>query len=77
MSPENTNFLNENRFHYDILVRAGYVKQIDYGVRERLLKIIQQEFDPGYMANLWCGDCVMSMIKFCYEQYDKRAAVNQ
>jgi hypothetical protein len=66
-------FMAANRFHYETLINAGYVKHVDSAFKERLLQIIREEFQPGYNANLWCGACVADMIKFAWEQYDRQA----
>lgn len=70
MSLQCRNFLDANRHHYDLLIRAQYVKQLDYATREGLLRAAQ-EFSPGYNANLWCGDCVADMLRRVYEWYDQ------
>lgn len=71
MTQESINFLEANRFHYDILMKAGYVKEVDHNFKETLLAVIRKEFQPGYNAVLWCGPCVADMIKFAWAQYDK------
>jgi hypothetical protein len=71
LSPESIKFLDENRGHYEILERAGYVKHLDIATREGLLNVIRKEWDPGYLSNNWCGECVANMLKFAYLQYDK------
>jgi hypothetical protein len=68
---ENAEFLDRNRFHYDCLVKAQYVKHLDGATIDGLVRIVREEFDSGYLINTWCGDCVMNMLKFVYEQYDK------
>jgi len=68
--PLDHTFLEANRHHYDLLIRAQYVKHLDYATREGLLKAAQ-EFSPGYNANLWCGDCVADMLRRVYEWYDE------
>lgn len=71
MNEESIKFLDENRSHYDILVRAGYVKHLDIATREGLLNVIRREWDPGYLSNNWCSECVANMLTFAYVQYDK------
>lgn len=71
MNESSRNFLNANRHHYDLLIRAQYVKHLDISVREELLAVIRREFAPGYLSNNWCPECVANMIRFAYEQYDK------
>jgi hypothetical protein len=71
MNQSSRNFLDNNRHHHTLLIRAGYMKHVDHSFKEGLLGVIRIEFQAGYNANLWCGDCVADMIKFAYTQYDK------
>lgn len=70
MTTESITFLNDNRHHYDLLIRAQYVKHLDITTRQGLLKAAQ-EFSPGYIANLWCPNCMADLIKRVYGWYDK------
>lgn len=63
-------FLNQNRAHYDTLVKAQFLTNIDYGVKNGLMEVARV-FSPGYAANLWCGPCVVELVRFVYIQYDK------
>lgn len=69
MQQSSIDFLNANRHHYDLLIRAQYVKHLDAATREGLLKAAQ-EFSPGYNASLWCSTCVADLLKRVYEWYD-------
>jgi hypothetical protein len=71
MTSESICFLDANRHHYDLLIKAGYVKQLDGATIQGLLAVVRKEWSPGYLINSWCGECVMNMIKFAYTQYDK------
>ncbi len=71
MTTESISFLDANRNHYFVLIKAGIVNQLDYATRQGLLDVIRKEFDPGYLVNMWCGECVCNMLKFAFEQYDK------
>lgn len=71
MNQSSRNFLDTNRGHYDLLIKAQVVKHLDAATRQGLLDVIRMEFDGGYNANLWCPECVTNMLRFVYEQYDK------
>lgn len=71
MQQSSIDFLNTHRHHYEILVRAQYVKHLDSATREGLLQVIRIEFDPGYISDLWCPTCVATMLTYAYVQYDK------
>lgn len=69
--------MEANRGVYDVLTKAGYLKHVDDNFKNGLLNVIRTEFNPGYMVNLWCGQCVADMVKFGWTQYDKqRTAVS-
>lgn len=71
MKPENRKFLDENRHHYDTYVKAQYIKQFDGATKNTLLRIIHEEFNPGYPDPVYCQVCVAEMLVHCYTQYDK------
>jgi hypothetical protein len=71
VTPESIAFLDANRYHYDLLVRAQYLKHLDGATRQGILNVIRKEFDPSYLSDLWCSTCVATMITFAYVQYDK------
>lgn len=71
MKLENRQFLDVNRHHYDTLVNAGFVKQLDHATRENILRVIHEEFAPDYLGQTWCSPCIAEMITFVYKQYDK------
>lgn len=66
MKNENKSFIKDNRHHYDILIKAGYVSQLDGATRQRMRDIIREEINPTYNTDLWCSTCVAEMIKYLY-----------
>lgn len=40
--------------------------------KDEILKVIQEEFDPGYRVDLWCGSCVVSMMEYAFREMDAR-----
>lgn len=70
MKPENKAFLDANRHHYDTIIKAGYVKHLNAHERERMVRVMNEEFQPGYTADLWCPPCVFDMVKLLYQRYD-------
>lgn len=76
LSPEQQYFLNHNRPHYNTLLQAQFMTNLDYGVKNGLMEVARV-FSPGYQANLWCGPCVMELVRFVYVQYDKWLIDNQ
>lgn len=62
--------MEANRPHYDTLVKAQFLTNIDYPTKEGMLNVART-FAPAYQANLWCSPCVCDLFKFAYVQYDK------
>lgn len=71
MTPENIQFLNDNRIHHETLTKAFYMRSLSAETRQRMQDIISQEFQPGYSTDLWCPPCVSDMVKKLYRHYDE------
>lgn len=71
MTPENIQFLNDNRTHHDTLVNAGYLRGLSAETRQRMQDVIRQEWEPTYYTDLWCPPCVCDMLKKLYRHYDE------
>lgn len=71
MTPENIQFLNDNRHHYETLVKAFYLRSLSAVTRTRMQQIIADEFQKGYSTDLWCGPCVTDMVLKLYRHYDE------
>lgn len=70
MKPENTAYLEAHRGVWTMYEKAQIIVHMDQALKEGLLRVIREEFDPGYLANLWCGSCVVDMLKYVYTQYE-------
>ena len=70
VSEEDVKFLEDNRYHYNLLVNAGMVRHLDGATRSKMQEIIANYFNKGYSADLWCAQCCMEMLKLCYTLYD-------
>lgn len=71
MTPENIQFLNDQRHHHTTLVNAFYLRSLSAEVRSRMQQIISDEFQKGYSTDLWCGPCVSEMVLKLYRHYDE------
>jgi hypothetical protein len=71
MTPEDKQFLEDNRHHHDTWMKAQVIQNLDMGVKQRMQDIINKYWIGGYQAVLWCNDCVVEMLKTCYREYDK------
>lgn len=69
--PEDKQFLDDNRTHYDTLINAFYMRGLSGETRTRMQQIIGKYWQPGYHTDLWCGPCVSEMVKKLYRHYDE------
>lgn len=70
MKPENKQFLDDNRHFHDTLIKAFYMKGLNANQREGMVRVMREEFQPGYSTDLWCPPCVSDMVKLLYRLYD-------
>lgn len=70
ITPQQITFMEQNRPHYDTLIRAQFLTNIGYDIKEGMLNMART-FAPAYQANLWCSPCVCELVKFAYIQFDK------
>lgn len=73
MKQENKQFLDDNRRHYDTLMKAGFMS-MDAHIKNQMQEVMRQEFDAGYHTTLWCSTCVVDMVKMLYRRYDEYLA---
>jgi hypothetical protein len=71
MKPENTAYLEVHRGIWTMYEKAQIVVHIDEATKQGLLRVIHEEFDSAYLVNLWCGACVVDMLKYVYTQYEQ------
>lgn len=76
MNPVNKQFLDDNRHHHTCLVKAFYLRHLDGRTRSEMVRVMQEEFHPGYHTDLWCGPCVSDMVIKLYRHYDEWLAAN-
>jgi hypothetical protein len=69
MSPENRAALERYRGHYDAWVNDKCLYSLDGGENE-ILRVIREEWDPTYKADLWCGSCRAKMVVFAFQMMD-------
>ena len=69
MKPANKQFLDENLHHFTTLERAFYVRGLMASIRDSMLRVMQEEFNPGYS---FCGTCdtdVADALRLLYRSY--------
>jgi hypothetical protein len=70
MNPANKAVLDDYRRFHDTLTKAGYLMGLSGSERSEMVRIIREEWMPGYATDLWCGPCVANMVLLCYRYYD-------
>jgi hypothetical protein len=70
MQEKNMVFLNNQRGHYITLTQAGFIQNLTNDIRQQLLDVIREEFNPGYLCCLHCQADVAEMVRYAYTQYD-------
>ncbi len=71
MSPENQKFVDDNIHFAKTFAEAEYFKHLDYATRAGFVKLISEEFQPGYTADLNCSVCVGEMLKYAWRLYSE------
>lgn len=70
MNQDDIKFIEDNRSHHTTLVMAGFVQNLTYDIKERMLKIIRENYASNYLCCLHCGADISAMIRYLYTQYD-------
>jgi hypothetical protein len=71
MNPANKAKLEEYRQYWLTLKNAGYMMGLSGNVRDNMVRIMGEEFRPGYTADLWCPPCVADMVTALYFEFEK------
>lgn len=74
MNPSNKVILDDYRRFHDTLTKAGYLMGLSGRERSEMVRIIREEWMPGYATDLWCAPCVANMVLLCYRYYDEYLA---
>lgn len=69
MNATNEQFLKDNLHQFITLERAFYLRGLSGSVRSDMQRIMSEEWQPGYTADLWCPPCVCDMITKLYRCY--------
>lgn len=71
MTSENKAFLEANRHYVLSYSQADPPLKMSYRDRERLYRIVKEDFDPAFVTDLWCDPCVKSLVLNAYIFYDQ------
>lgn len=69
MKEANKIFLDQNRDCYDEVVRVETAQKASL-IAGDLLRVLNEEFLPGYVYSGTCGPCLFDMVKILYRHYD-------
>lgn len=70
MKPENRQFLEDNLHHWHTLRDAQYLKGLNANERDGMMRVMSEEFQPGYTTDLWCQQCAADMVSLLYRSYE-------
>jgi len=71
MNQLDKDFVELNRSHYITLTKAGFVQHLSNEIKSEMLRIIRENFNPGYLCCMHCPGDIAAMIQYLYIQYDK------
>jgi len=71
MKPENKQFLEDNYHHWITLRDAQFLRGLNANEREGMMRVMSEEFQPGYTCDLWCNSCVVGMVTRLFTLYDQ------
>jgi hypothetical protein len=73
MQPANRQYLEDNRRFYTAWVNDKVLYSLDAAVKQNIQRIINEEWQPGYSADLYCGHCVAKMLELAYGKMDEES----
>lgn len=72
MKPENIAVLEKYIQHWHRIKFIGDLNMPMY-IREQINKVYEDELKPNIKESLWCGTCVINMMKNIYNHYERTA----
>ena len=68
MKPENRRSLETFRH---LLINRGGSADLN-----EVLRIVREEWDPGYRCDMWCDHCKMKLVEFAFGKMDSEPKVD-
>ena len=72
MDPKNIAVLEEHIRHWHMIKFTGSFN-MNYEVKQAIHRVWKEELKATYNENLWCGNCVVNMMKVIYGHYERTA----
>jgi hypothetical protein len=74
MNPLNKATLDKHYHHWITLRDAQYMRGLNIHERADMVRVLREEFRPGYSYDEWCPTCIADMVRTLYQEYDKWVA---
>jgi hypothetical protein len=71
MRPENKQILDSLEHFHTTFIRNQTIQGLTVQNKADLLKVMREEFWPGYTYDEWCGECVGRFITIIYRKYNE------
>lgn len=76
MKPENKQILDALEHFHTTFIRNQTIQGLTVQNKADLLRVMREEFWPGYTYDEWCGDCVGRFLITVYRKYNEWKAAN-
>ena len=70
MQDINRQRLEKYRRQYNTWVNDRVLYDLDGAAKNEIIDVIRQEWNPGYVTDLWCGNCVVKMLELAFKSMD-------
>lgn len=71
MQPANRLTLEQYRSFYTSWVNDKVFYGLDGAAKDNIQRIIREEWEPGYICQMYCGHCVAEMLVKAFENMDR------
>lgn len=71
MNHQNKALLDAHEHFYLIYVRNQTISGMSQQVKNDLLRVMREEFVPGYTYDEWCPHCVGKFLEQVYQHYER------
>lgn len=71
MTDQNTAFIEQHRHFLNDWHQSQVYRNLSGEIRNGFMRVIGEEFQPGYYADLQCGDCVGRMLEHLWQLLNK------
>ena len=76
MNLQNKAILDQHEHFYTTFERSQTITGLTANVKDELLRVMREEFWPGYTYDQWCHHCVGKFLTDVYNKYNEWKAKN-